>query len=75
VTTWKDKAYNHILTERQNGIDLGLQGDALKEFVNNTYPFGLRMYAPYRAWLSQMKLFFNDRNHSTGKLEIRSANK
>lgn len=33
----------------------------LRKIISNAYPFGARKYHPYKIWLKEVKLFFEQR--------------
>lgn len=56
---WRQPARATIERVYNEGVTLGLAGDALKQHVNAAYPFGERAYHPYKIWLDEMKRKFS----------------
>lgn len=61
MKTWKQHAASHIrwvVQEHPTDMD----EKELRKLISDNYPFGLRKYHPYKAWLKAVKEFFEERN-------------
>lgn len=45
-----------VIRERiKEGVELGMTDAALRRYVNDGYPYGVREYHPYQVWLRVFK--------------------
>lgn len=61
MKTWKQVAAAHI--QKVVAQNPGWTDEKeLRKLISDNYPFGLRQYHPYKAWLTAVKEFFEERN-------------
>ena len=55
--TWKEHAAAHIrwVVQQHPGVT---DEKELRKLISDNYPFGMRQYHPYKAWLKAVKEFF-----------------
>lgn len=49
--TWKERAREVILAVMRGALTDGVSRDEMLKRVDESYPFGMRKYYPYKAWL------------------------
>lgn len=53
--TWKDRAREVILAVMRGALADGVSREEMLRRVDESYPFGMRKYYPYQAWLEVRK--------------------